>query len=55
MKTQNNKLNFKKNSIVELNDDSMNSVNGGSTLTSIIIASIVASIIVSIVTREVAE
>jgi hypothetical protein len=53
MKTQNNKLNFKKNSIVELNDDSMNSVNGGSTPT--ILSIIVVSIVVSIVTREISE
>jgi hypothetical protein len=52
MKTQNNKLDFKKNSIVELNDDSMNTVKGGS-LT--ITVSITISITVSIVTRTIDE
>ncbi len=45
MKTQNtNKLAFAKNSIVELNDDQLNTVNGGSiTVTLIVTVSILAA------------
>jgi hypothetical protein len=31
MKTQNNKLDFRKNSVVELNDTQLEDINGGST------------------------
>jgi len=45
MKTQNtNKLAFAKNSVVELNDDQLNTVNGGSiTVTLIVTVSILAA------------
>ncbi len=36
MKTQNTKLNFKKDSIVELNENELQAVNGGTTIGSII-------------------
>jgi hypothetical protein len=51
MKTQNTKLEFKRNSIVELNDNQLNDVNGGTsplTITSSPVCSILASVAVSV-------
>lgn len=46
MKTQNTKLKFNKSSLVELNDEQLQDINGGSTL-SIIVALVVVPAIIA--------
>ncbi len=53
MKTQKNKLAFAKNSIVELNDERLNEISGGSTIAlgvSLFVATYIAT---EIITRQI--
>jgi len=43
MKTQNTKLTFRKNAVLELNDNKLNEINGGTSPTTIVV-SFVASV-----------
>ena len=46
MKTQNNKLAFNKSAVVELNDDQLQDVNGGSTPGCYLVISFLVSVII---------